>query len=111
MPRKQGTPEFEAFVSALQERRPEVVDGAMFGMPVLKVNGKAVAGGYDDGMIFKLEGESHAHALSLSGSHLFDPMRNGRPMKQWVAIPTTHQPEWDALADAAIDAMIVATAG
>ena len=111
MPRKQGTPEFEAFVTALKARRPEVVDGAMFGMPVLKVNGKAVAGGYDDGMIFKLEGDAHAHALSLSGSRLFDPMGKGRPMKQWVAVPTAHQPEWDALADVAIDAMIVATAG
>ncbi len=111
MPRKKGTPEFEAFATALQDRRPEVVDGAMFGMPVLKVNGRAVAGGYDGGMIFKLEGEAHAHALSLPGSALFDPMRNGRPMKQWIAVPTAHEPEWDALADAAIDTMIVATAG
>jgi len=111
MPRKQGTPEFEAFVTALQARRPEAVDGAMFGMPVLKVDGKAVAGGYDGGMIFKLEGEAHAQALSLTGAHLFDPMRNGRPMKQWVSVPNAHEPEWDALADAAIDAMIVATAG
>lgn len=110
MPRKAGSPEYEAFVTALRARRPEVADSSMFGMPVLKVNGKAVAGGYDGGMIFKLEGKDHAHGLSLAGSQLFDPM-GGRPMKQWVAVTTAHQAEWDSLADSAIDAMIVATAG
>jgi hypothetical protein len=75
--------------------------GKMFGMPCLKINGKAFAGFTDGAMVFKLGAPEHASALSLSGAHLFDPM-GGRPMKEWVVAPSAHADRWLDLALAAM---------
>jgi hypothetical protein len=74
----------------------------MFGMPTLKVGGKAFAGIRNGEMVFKLTGEAHARALAMKGAHLFDPM-DGRPMKEWVVVPATGAKEWQALAKDALD--------
>jgi hypothetical protein len=81
--------------------RPGIVRSQMFGMPCLKVNGKAFAGFQAGSMIFKLSGEAHQQALSLAGARLFDPMGMGRPMKEWVDIPAAHSTTWEQFADAA----------
>ena len=65
-----------------------VVAGKMFGMPVLKLGGKAFAGYQGGCMVFKLRGPAHARALGLPGAALFDPM-GGRPMKEWVQVPAS----------------------
>jgi hypothetical protein len=75
---------------------------SMFGMPTLKLDGKALAGLYGDAMTFKLAGEGHAEALRLSGAHLFDPSGMGRPMKAWVVVPVAHAEEWERLAALAL---------
>lgn len=69
----------------------------MFGMPCMKINGKAFAGYTEGAMVFKLGGASHGAALKLPGAHLFDPMR-GRPMKEWVVVPPAHASRWLDLA-------------
>jgi hypothetical protein len=79
-----------------------VVSGQMFGMPTLKAGGKAFAGLYEGGMVFKLDGDAHARALSLAGAHIFDPSGMGRPMKQWVVVPAEHAPSWEELAREAL---------
>jgi hypothetical protein len=68
--------------------------GQMFGMPCLKIGGKAFAGLYGEGMVFKLPAGAHAQALALPGAHLFDPSGRGRPMKEWVEVPREHAPRW-----------------
>src|SRR3989442_16000686 len=78
-----------------------VIDGQMFGMPTLKINGKAFAGLYDDAMTFKLTDETHKRALALKCAKLFEPMK-GRPMKEWVQVPATHTKEWGTLASDAM---------
>ena len=78
---------------------------SMFGMPTLKLNGKAVAGLYGDAMTFKLSGEGHADALRLTGAHPFDPSGMGRPMKAWVVVPVEHAAEWERLAALALAAI------
>lgn len=75
---------------------------AMFGMPTLKFDGKALAGLYGDAMTFKLSGDAHAEALALPGAHLFDPSGMGRPMKAWIVVPSTHANEWQRLAQRAM---------
>jgi hypothetical protein len=55
--------------------------------------GMAQCGLYGDDMIFKLQGEDHARALSLAGAHLFEPMA-GRAMKAWVQVPPEHQAQY-----------------
>ena len=74
----------------------------MFGMPCLKNdNGKAFAGFHRDSMVFKLTNPEHAEALALSDARLFDPMGEGRPMKEWVVVPAEHASKWLELAQAA----------
>ncbi len=75
--------------------------GQMFGMPSLKFGGKAFAGFYQDAMVFKLTGPTHAEALALAGARLFDPM-GGRPMREWVEVPVEHRAQWPELAHAAL---------
>lgn len=70
----------------------------MFGMPTLKVRGKAFAGiPGSGGMVFKLPPEAVATSLRLTGAELFDPGGMGRPMKEWVVVPSPHAKRWPEL--------------
>jgi hypothetical protein len=77
----------------------------MFGMPALKLSGKAFAGLFGDAMVFKLAGDAHAEAVGLAGAELFDPSGMGRPMKAWVVVPKAHAKKWPALAEKALTAL------
>ena len=84
---------FAALLDELSSER-DVVKASMFGMPGIKRRGgKAFCGLYGDDMIFKLQGEDLARALSLEGAHLFEPMA-GRAMKAWVQVPPEHQAQY-----------------
>jgi hypothetical protein len=91
---------FDQLGSELAERTPATI-GRMFGMPCLKVGGKAFAGLSGEAMVFKLTGPAHAQALALEGARLFDPM-GGRPMKEWVEVPEAQAKRWPELAEAAL---------
>jgi hypothetical protein len=78
------------------------ISSKMFGMPCLKIEGKAFAGYHHGAMVFKLQGEAHAEALALTGSHLFDPA-GGRPMREWVEVPAQHAEHWTKLGEAALN--------
>lgn len=82
--------------------------GQMMGMPTLFLETRAFAGLAGDAMVFKLEGESHAGALSRPGASLFDPSGVGRPMKAWVVVPLADEVVWPNLAN---EALRVARAG
>lgn len=77
--------------------------GKMFGMPCIKVNGKAFAGLYHGEMVFKLSGGAHAQALGLDGACLFDPSHMERPMKEWVQVPFAHAQQWGEFAERALE--------
>jgi hypothetical protein len=85
----------------LRETNPDVVSGAMFGMPCAKAGGKAFLGWTDGGVVFKLDQEPRERALALAGAHLFEPMA-GRPMREWVVVPAEHQQRWPELAEKAL---------
>ncbi len=87
---------FDAVGSELATSAP-VSTGQMFGMPCLKINGKAFAGLYQGAMVFKLHGAAHAGALALSGAQIFDPSGRGRAMKEWVQVPAAHAARWPGL--------------
>ena len=94
---------YEAVVSEVIATSP-TTSGKMFGMPCLKnSNGKAFAGYTEGMMVFKLGGASHAEALALPGSRLFDPSGRGRPMKEWVVVPAEHVSRWLEFAQYAFD--------
>ena len=93
---------FDEVTGALMAQ-PSVERAKMFGVPCLKVGGKAFAAFYQQCMVFKLTGPAHAQALELSGAALFDPSGAGRPMKEWVQLPHEHQAQWEALAWQALE--------
>lgn len=91
---------YEAIASTLEGAG--VKASTMFGMPTLKLNGKAIGGLWGDAMTFKLSPEALAEALRLEGAHLFDPSGRGRPMKAWVVVPAAQAEEWARLAQLAL---------
>src|SRR4051794_23071133 len=94
--------EYEA-VGALMQAAHGTSMGKMFGMPVLKAGSKAFAGFSAGAMVFKLAAPAHAAALALPGAHLFDPMGQGRAMREWVVVPAAQQEQWAALAQQAFE--------
>lgn len=96
----------QAFQSIAQNLAPlGVVESKMFGMPVWKVNGKALGGPWKEDMVFKLSGKVLEEALKLPGAISFDPM-GGRPMKQWVQLGPEHQEMWSYFAEEAARALL-----
>jgi hypothetical protein len=77
---------------------------SMFGMPTLKLNGKAIGGLWGDAMTFKLAPDGLADALRIEGAQPFDPSGMGRPMKAWVVVPLAQSGEWERLAGLALAA-------
>ena len=76
----------------------------LFGKPCFKLpNKKAFCCLFEDCMVFKLTGDIHKQALGLEGATLFDPSHKGRPMKEWVQVPSMHQRQYVALAKAAAE--------
>ncbi len=82
---------------------PDAVPSQMFGKKSFKIANKAFVAFFQDCMVFKLSGDDHAQAMSLSGAKLFDPSGKGRPMKEWVQIPHEHVASWAKYASAATD--------
>ena len=91
-------------IANLLALRPGVSRSKMFGMPTVKVNGKAFAGLSQDTMVFKLAEEERLAALKLAGARLFEPMA-GRAMKEWVEVPVGQVAEdtMQELAEAALN--------
>jgi hypothetical protein len=97
---KNAQQQYEEVAAALAD--DGAVMSAMFGMPSLKIKGKAFAGLFEDKMVFKLTGEPHKKALAERGAKLFDPM-GGRPMKEWVQVPMSSAKQWKTLAEEAMN--------
>ena len=79
--------QFEQLTKHLTEIK-DVVLSQMFGKQCLKVKGKAFLALHRKSLVFKLSGDAHKKALSQKGAVLWDPSGKGRPMKEWIAIPT-----------------------
>ena len=93
---------YDELADDLAAQNDDVTLGKMFGMPCVKRGGKAIAGFWQESVVFKLpDAVARERALALEGSELFDPM-GGRPMKEWVVVPASHADEWPGLADEAL---------
>ena len=93
---------YDELADDLAARNDDVTLGKMFGMPCVKRGGKAIAGFWQESVVFKLpDAVARERALALEGSELFDPM-GGRPMKEWVVVPATHADDWPRLAEDAL---------
>lgn len=97
--------EFDQLAKELEDLG--IAKSNMFGMPVLKLGRKPIAGLAGDGVNFKLPVDSSEYklALSLPGAHLFQlemKDRHGPVMKQWVVVPFAHKAHYPDLAAASI---------
>jgi hypothetical protein len=83
----------------------------MFGMPTLMVGRKAFAGvpRGGGGLVFKLSPDDVQAALKLKGAELFDPGM-GRPMKEWVVVPSAHKKQWKDLGASALEYVAISAA-
>ena len=94
---------YDTVAADLAARDPDVQLGQMMGMPTIKYGGKLIAGYAEGVMAFKLPADAERErALSLEGAELFDPSRQGRAMRQWVAVPVAHAAKWEELVDTAL---------
>src|SRR5215471_13375886 len=66
---------------------PRVSTVNMFGGVAAKVNGQMFAGLFGRGAIVKLSAGDQRTALAIDGAAMFDPMGNGRVMRDTVLLP------------------------
>ena len=78
-------------------RDPRVSTVKMFGGVAAKVNGQMFAGLFARGAVVKLSDSDQKAALALDGASMFDPMGNGRVMRDTVFLPESVMVEPDEL--------------
>ena len=92
--------------SALFDQIGELISGKkrsnMFGVPAFKLGRKPFILFYENELVCKLFDESHAEAMALSGTSLFSPMGEDKPMVNWVQIPYAHSAQWEYFAQLAL---------
>ena len=78
-------------------RDPRVSTVNMFGGVAAKVNGQMFAGLFARGAVVKLSEPDQQAALAIDGATMFDPMGNGRVMRDTVFLPESVMVEPDEL--------------
>jgi TfoX/Sxy family transcriptional regulator of competence genes len=78
-------------------RDPRVSTVNMFGGVAAKANGQMFAGLFGRGAIVKLSASDQKAALALDGAEMFDPMGNGRVMRDTVLLPESVMEEPEEL--------------
>lgn len=78
-------------------RDPRVSTVNMFGGVAAKVNGQMFAGLFARGAVVKLAEPDQKAALAIDGATMFDPMGNGRVMRDTVFLPESVLVEPDEL--------------
>ena len=84
----------EILFNEIGESIEGAIKGKLFGKLCYKVNNKAFICFFENEMVFKLQETVRVQALELTGSHLFDPSKKQRPMKEWVQVSYEHNKKW-----------------
>ncbi|MDQ6919451.1 MAG: hypothetical protein M3Z98_08845 [Candidatus Dormibacteraeota bacterium] len=93
--------DYDAIAAELTDGH-EIVASKLFGMPTLKVKGKAFAGLFGEAMSFKLSPADLEAANEVPGAGSFDPSGMGRPMGGWVMVTAAGREHWRRLAEQAL---------
>ena len=93
--------DYEAIAAEITDGH-EIVASKLFGMPTLKVRGKAFAGLFGESMSFKLSPPDLEAAMRLPGAGSFDPSGMGRPMGGWAMVTLDGRAHWRELAELAL---------
>lgn len=78
--------EFEALLDELSAD-PRVQRGQMMGYDCAKVSGKIFVSSGGGAFIFKLPRQRVDEMVAAGEGEPFDPLDNGRVMKEWVRVP------------------------
>lgn len=81
-----------------------VIESQMFGMPCVKIGGKAFAGSWKNNLVVKIGAPRVEALLKAKAGKQFDPSGMHRPMKEWIMIkaPTpSAAKKWIELAEEA----------
>ncbi|HET9979637.1 MAG TPA: hypothetical protein VFQ32_04300 [Ktedonobacterales bacterium] len=95
------TPEerYESLVEEFLGDREVEQSGKGFGSDALKVRGKIFAMLSSDGrLVVKLPRQRVAALVASGDGERFDPRRDGRVMKEWLALVPTSRLDWPPLA-------------
>jgi hypothetical protein len=85
--------------------RVGVETSVVFGLPCLKLGGKAFAALFGNALVLQMSDALKASTLRLEGAALFAPTGAARVMKDWVLIPDTHFKSWGSLTASAMTAL------
>jgi len=80
-------PEHHPLFRAALPKDKRITTLTMFGGVAAKVNGQMFAGLFARSAMVKLSPADQKAALALDGASVFDPMGNGRTMKDTVQLP------------------------
>lgn len=75
---------FAAAIASISGAEPR----RMFGYPCAFVHGQMFAGVHQESVIVRLPADQRAEVLRMPGATQFEPMA-GRPMREYVVLPTT----------------------
>jgi hypothetical protein len=87
-------------VAAALSGRPGFGRGAMFGAPVLKVDGKVLAALRDGKLVLKLPPDRIGALIAGGQGEPFTAY--GKTMREWVAVPVAAADRWPDLAEEAL---------
>jgi hypothetical protein len=76
---------YSTVVSALLSDH-RVIESQMFGMPCVKIGGKAFAGLWKNNLVVKIGAPRVDVLLKAKAGQQFDPSGMHRPMKEWIMI-------------------------
>jgi TfoX/Sxy family transcriptional regulator of competence genes len=93
---RKSPPELIAIFESVIPHKAGVVAKPMFGYPACFVNGHMFMGLHQDDFIVRLSESDRTAALAVSGARVFEPMP-GRPMKEYIALPTAMLSKRDEL--------------
>ena len=85
---KKTPPELVAAFDEAVPESPAVTSRPMFGYASAFANGNMFAGTFQDSIVVRLSETDRAALLKLKGAVQFEPMA-GRPMKEYVVIPSS----------------------
>ncbi|HEY0881286.1 MAG TPA: TfoX/Sxy family protein [Archangium sp.] len=88
----------KSLLADLTAELPEVTERRMFGSDAFFANGSIFCMAWDGRVLVKLPDPARFEvAIALEGSGPFDPMKKGRTMTGWVAMPEAMHDDVEAL--------------
>ena len=92
---------FDELAATLLDRDGVSVGGRGFGSTALKVDGRIFAMSGEAGLVLKLPPERVAALIAAGDGRSFDAGK-GKPLKEWVVIPSSVVMRWRELAEEAL---------